>query len=138
MKYTVIRNLVCMVLLVSNGCLAAMDTSALFAHSWTLKSLGSKTIDQSLYSDLKPNITFDASNRFYAFAGCNRIAGGFTLTPPDQLQFGNTLMTKMACMTPTNVEDEFVVMLSQVRFWQVESNQLFLLDANKTVLAIFN
>lgn len=139
MKYNAIRNMVFSVLLVANVCAAAdSDPSALYPHAWNLLSLNSKTIDQSLYSELKPNLTLDTNNRFYAYAGCNRIGGSFTATPPDKLEFGNSFMTKMACMNEANVEDEFVVILSQVKFWQIENNQLQLLDASRKVIATFN
>lgn len=139
MQYTLIRNFTCAIfLLASSSCLLAQDINLLFGKSWALISLNERTIEKSLYPQKKPSISLGAGGRFHAFAGCNQIAGSYTLTPPDKLKFGTAIMTKMACMTEGNIEDEFVAMLDEVNHWQLKDHQLIFLDTNHKVLAVFN
>ena len=138
MQYTLIRNFTCAMFLLASSCLLAQDVNLLFGKSWTLISLNARTIEKSLYPQKKPSISLEDQGRFHAFAGCNQIAGSYTLNPPDKLKFGNAIMTKMACMTEGNIEDEFVAMLEQVDYWQLKEHQLIFLDANHKILAVFN
>ncbi len=106
-------------------------------NTWILVKLQEKDIALDNYSDEKPNITFQ-EERFAAWAGCNRIAGTYTFNPPDSLEFPpNIMMTKMACMNPQNIEDEFVSILPMVKKVQFTDNHLQFLNDQSVIVAEF-
>lgn len=77
-----------------------------------------------------------STQRFYAFGGCNRMAGSYTLAGAT-LKFGPVAGTRMACPTGADTEAAFVAVLNTVAGWQIVGNRLKLLDAGKVVLAKF-
>lgn len=117
----------------------ADEQDALFANPWVLATMNGKAIDLSLYPQRQPGITFGADNRYAAFAGCNQIAGSFFLNGVSGLEFSpNSMMTKMSCAGPANIEDEFTAVLPKVKFWTIQENQLLLQDQQQATLLSFS
>lgn len=116
----------------------AIPVTDITNRSWILNSINSKIISLEAYQGKKPFIKFMDEQRFSAWAGCNQISGSFTFTEPDTLKFGqDIIMTKMACQTDLNVEDEFTAMLPKVQKLSVYGQNLAFTDADAKVLATF-
>ena len=75
-----------------------------------------------------------AGNQASGYAGCNRMAGSYTLGP-GTLEFGPLALTRMACLD-MGLETRYTIAMSAVRQYRVEGNQLVLL-ADGRVLARF-
>ncbi|MEZ5006542.1 MAG: META domain-containing protein [Chitinophagales bacterium] len=67
---------------------------------------------------------------------CNNFSGTIESLSNESIKFGNIASTKMACRDLA-IEGEFFQALEQVEFYQIESLNLVLLDANKEVLLSF-
>lgn len=68
--------------------------------------------------------------------GCNRMGTIFELDG-DQLRFGQTAGTKMACVGSMEQEKRFLDMLGQVQKYQIRGSHLEFLDAQGSVAARF-
>jgi len=68
--------------------------------------------------------------------GCNRFIGGYQLNG-DQLTFGQTAGTMMACADEMDIEREFFTILRQVRKARISGQQLELLDEADRPVARF-
>jgi uncharacterized lipoprotein YbaY len=74
--------------------------------------------------------------RVSGYAGCNRLAGAYTLDGP-RLAFGKMASTMMACPTGMDVESRLHAALAATAGWRVRGERLELLDAKGAVLATF-
>lgn len=132
------KKAVYIVLFCLSPCLIAAETVNLLDRKWVLTKLEQTEIDLQQYETEKPYIELQASNRYSAYAGCNRISGSFTLSEPNTLVFlPNAIMTKMACMQPSNIEDLFLKVLDQVKTWEIKEQRLILSNINGNILAVF-
>lgn len=97
--------------------------------------MNDKKINLHFYNK-KPFIKFKADDRYFAYAGCNQISGGFVYTAPNGFSFlPNSVMTKMACDTPQNIEDEFVEALQTIKYCDIKDQILVFSDIdNKAIL----
>ena len=77
-----------------------------------------------------------ASHRMSGSGGCNRVMGSYEIKG-DQLKFGPTAGTRMACAQGMETEDAFLQMLSLVSTWKIVSGKLELFDASGKLLARF-
>ncbi len=122
--------------LVSNA--YALTIEDLVNKDWILQSLRGVPISHEIYQGKKPMVRFFSDLRFTAWAGCNQIAGGYTLTNPDVLVFDkNMIMTKMACQGPQNIEDGFIATLQSVHNVTITGQIMQLLDLDTKVVAEF-
>src|SRR6267142_1915101 len=92
--------------------LAQPATASLENTYWKLTELGGKSIAvtrQEPHFILHPD-----TRRVSGAGGCNRFIGGYQLNG-DQLTFGQTAGTMMACSAEMETEREFFTALRQVR-----------------------
>lgn len=113
----------------------AANISDLKNKEWIITDIKNVAVKLEEYSNEKPNIKFSDMDRFNAWAGCNRITGSYTFTEPNLLTFGDyTIMTKMACINPENIEDIFVAALPQVEAVNIDPENLQFMDHNNNVI----
>lgn len=72
-------------------------------------------------------ITFGAEdNRVAGFAGCNRVAGTYQ-QEHDSLRLGPLILTRMACTSGMELEQQFTAALDAARRYQIVGRRLDLL-----------
>lgn len=112
----------------------------LYASDWTLVILNGTGLEMAKFPEQKPYIKFNLEGRFSAKAGCNQIAGGFSLEEPDIMIFApNMVSTKMACAEYfMQLENQLMNTLPKVKYWKIDNGKsLNLLNADKFTVAIF-
>ena len=120
--------------LVAGSALAQPATASLESTYWKLTELGGKPIGAMRQ---EPHFILHADTRRVSGAGgCNRFIGSYELNG-DQLTFGQTAGTMMACRDEMETEREFFAALSQVRKARVSGQQLELLDEGARPIARF-
>src|SRR5262245_5321328 len=114
--------------------LAQPSTASLESTYWKLTELGGKSIAatrQEPHFILHPD-----TRRVSGAGGCNRFIGSYQLSG-DQLTFGQTAGTMMACAEEMETEREFFTTLRQVRRARVSGRELELLDEADRPVARF-
>jgi copper homeostasis protein (lipoprotein) len=103
---------------------------------WKLTRLGGEPVSLSP-GQREPYLVLQAQDRrLTGYAGCNRMVGSYVLDG-ENLRFGQTATTKMACLDGMKTEDAFLKALDQVRRWHIDGEHLTLADENGSVLAQF-
>lgn len=105
--------------------------SAITDRTWTLKELEGEPLD-SAASQNPPTLLLSTSDtRVSGNAGCNRMAGPYTLGD-GTIQFGPLALTRMACPA-METETRFTTALAVVGRYRIETNQLLLLADGRVV-----
>lgn len=104
-------------------------------RQWSLRELDGQPLDSAALLKSPTLMLASAGNQASGYAGCNRMAGSYTLGP-GTLEFGPLAMTRMACID-MDLETRFSAVIGAVRQYRVEGNQLVLL-ADSRVLARFD
>ena len=120
--------------LVAGTALAQPATASLENTHWKLTELNGKSIAamrQEPHFILHPD-----TRRVSGAGGCNRFIGSYQLNG-DQLTFGQTAGTMMACRDEMETEREFFAALRQVRKARVSGLELELLDEADRPVARF-
>lgn len=112
------------------------STSSLENTYWRLTHLGDKPIPVIRWAHEPHFILHPDTRRASGAGGCNRFTGSYELKG-DQLTFGETAGTMMACMEGMETEKEFFAALKTVRKAKVSGQQLELLDAEDKPAARF-
>lgn len=100
----------------------ARPMAVLTSHAWILDQLDGRPAP--LGADSRPaTLTFTDAGRASGFAGCNRMAGSFTLHG-SALRFGPLVMTRMACMKGMELETRFAAALDEVRTYGFRGDTL--------------
>jgi len=119
------------------------QSSVSIYHQWKLTNIGEETIDTESMPKLI-QITFSKEEkRFFGSDGCNQISGSFEVIE-DNLKFGPSMRTKMACMD-MHIPDLFGQILSKVTSFktkeiknvEVSETTLELLDKDGNMLMLF-
>jgi heat shock protein HslJ len=108
---------------------------AITDKQWSLQELEGQPLDSAARFKPPTLMLASAGSQVSGYAGCNRMAGSYTLRP-GTLEFGPLAMTRMACPA-MDLETRFSAMMGAVRQYRVEENQLVLL-ADGRVLARFD
>ncbi len=95
---------------------------------WQLATLsGKKVAIQARQKRI--NMTFAGSDKGVSgFSGCNRFSGGYS-SDDNQLKFLPMMSTRMACHHPENQEMNFLMALDKVVSYQINGNELTLIDS---------
>lgn len=104
---------------------------------WVFTQIGDERLDASARA--RTSLALEAqSGRVAATAGCNRMAGGYTLNG-DTISFTQMAMTRMACPPPLMQREEALAKaLGAVRQWRIVEGNLLLADAGgATLLRLF-
>lgn len=124
-------------ILPGSSCEALAGPAPLENTYWKLVSLRGAPV-RLVDKQREPHLILQPANRRVVGSdGCNRLVGGYTLDG-ERLAFSKMAGTMMAC--PQGVmELELACLdtLPQVAGWRIEGQQLELLDAQGTVLAVF-
>lgn len=103
---------------------------------WTLVELLSVPLQTSGFAR-DANLIFDHRTKtITGTGGCNRIYGPYTDESKRRLKFGDLGMTRMACQD-TPFENRFAEVLSSVRYFELNGNQLILKNGKKDVIMRF-
>ena len=109
--------------------MAAPSSRSLEGVAWVLSS----GIDVAGWEQVAPTATF-ANGRLAGFNGCNSYTTSYT-TERDTIDIGQIAGTMMACSPPGDaVEQAFASAMGQVSRWQVDGDELVLLDGGKEQL----
>ena len=104
---------------------------------WKLTVLGSKPVDLGAGKREPSLILHPEGMRTEVFAGCNSMAGTYTLKGKD-IHFSALAGTLMACDGPImDIEKGFADALTEAHTWRITGKQLLLIDANSRAVAQF-
>lgn len=115
-------------------CNLAGAVTTMVGQTWIFDTLNGAAVDMSKYQAQKPNIVFNSGGRFSAYAGCNRIAGSYSISGKELTFAPNTIMTKMACTGREELESNFIAILPQIKLWSIDGNILTLSSSDETSL----
>jgi heat shock protein HslJ len=114
----------------------AATTGSLKETYWKLTHLGGDPVTV-VANQKEPNIILHtADNRITGSGGCNSISGTYDLNG-DNLKFGQTISTMMACVNGMATEQSMLKALLQARRYKITGQQLNLLDEAGKTLARF-
>lgn len=97
---------------------------------WGLKKMNGKDIDSAKGMILEMNTK---EMTFMGNASCNNMFGSLENSAENQLSFTNIGATKKLC-PDIGIENEYMTLLSKVKFYQLNGLKLFLLDQNDGIL----
>lgn len=123
---------------VSRTPVESAEAPALEGTEWLLSELqGSDGGLQAALPDRNVTALFDGE-RVGGSSGCNQYGGSYTLDG-ESLSIGPLMSTLMACPEPGVMEQEaaFTGLMSETASYQVEGQELRLLDADGQVLLVF-
>lgn len=106
---------------------------------WKLVELAGKPVGGVNLPEREPYITLQSNEgkpRLVGFSGCNRMSGGYSVDK-DTVQFTDVVMTRMACVKNTDIEDAFTQALDHAAKWDVDGTMLRIYDAQGATLAKF-
>lgn len=104
---------------------------------WRLVKLNGKTIEKNKDNKKEFGITFNTDGRFFAFAGCNNMAGSYELKEDvSSVKFSKVASTMMACEDMIT-EQEFAKVLEMVDNYNLDGKTLKLNKAKMATLAEF-
>ena len=106
--------------------------TALIGTEWQLDRLG----ETSATGTRRPHLVFDERGAVYGHTGCNSLRGSYQLDG-NSLSLGGIAATRMACKNDANQESAFLQMLAQVAGYRHDDQQLTLIRADGTTLALF-
>ena len=102
------------------------------AGDWTLTELGGRPAPTGAGGQ-HPTLRLDTdSSHVSGFAGCNRIAGGFTVDGQN-IHFATLAMTKMACTEGMELEQRFADALAYTNRYELTASGLTFFDGNTPV-----
>lgn len=102
------------------------------AGDWTLTELGGRPAPTGAGGQ-HPNLRFDTdSSHVSGFAGCNRIAGSFTVDG-QKLHFAPLAMTKMACIEGMELEQRFADTLARTNRYELTASGMTFFDGSTPV-----
>ncbi len=102
---------------------------------WALDTLQGKPV---LFQDKEITISFGENNLLSGFAGCNHLSGTYQLKPNGQLDLSKVGVTRKLCPEPEmKQEDEFLSMLSAVKYAAIQNQELMLKDEKEHILSTF-
>ena len=117
---------------------APADTQAanpLLHSRWQLTQLRGEAVAGS-NPERAAHIVFGPANRIAGSDGCNRLMGSYSLEG-EQLNLGQLVSTRMACLDSTAPAEEFTRALGEVASYRLEEEELELLGAEGDSLARF-
>jgi len=93
----------------------------------------------AVLSKTKITAEFDAE-KISGSAGCNRYSGGYQLNNKSEITFpGQIALTMMACSTEISTQEQYYLKaLSSVASYQLQQNQLMLLNEEQQTVLIFH
>ena len=102
--------------------------------NWRLTFLGDTPVATASKHG-EPYLILDSKSRpVSGWGGCNRLTGNYQLGG-EHLTFGHMARTLMACTEGMDTEEAFLKALSQTKTWEIEGQQLDLLDGDGHLLA---
>lgn len=122
-----------------SSCHSAMLASSskyasLLTNKWVLNSILVESIAGKIAQSALPFINLDKSGGLSGFTACNNFNGSFTQEGAKALGIDIYRLTKKAC-PESNIEGQFIDLLTKVDAYEVKDNILNLLDAGKSVLS---
>jgi uncharacterized lipoprotein YbaY/heat shock protein HslJ len=103
---------------------------------WRLVALRDRPVEAAERQREAHVILQPQQRRLVGSGGCNRIAGSYSLEG-EQLSFGRSAGTLMACPRGMEQERDFLAALAATARWRIVAEQLDLLDAAGTTVARF-
>jgi putative lipoprotein len=104
---------------------------------WKLMTLAGKPASIGAGGkELRLQLT-EQDKRFHGFAGCNNYSGSYKTTADNGLELGQAMSTRMACVEGMEQEQVYLAMLSEVAAYDINGENLHLLDTNGAELASF-
>lgn len=114
---------------------ATLAANPLLHSRWQLTQLRGEAV-ASGNPEQAAHIVFGPANRIAGSDGCNRLMGSYSLEG-GQLNLGQLVSTRMACLDSTAPAEEFTRALGEVASYRLEEEELELLGAEGDSLARF-
>lgn len=114
---------------------ATLAANPLLHSRWQLTQLRGEAVASS-NPEQAAHIVFGPANRIAGSDGCNRLMGSYSLEG-GQLNLGQLVSTRMACLDSTAPAEEFTRALGEVASYRLEEEELELLGAEGDSLARF-
>ena len=125
------RYLMCSLLIIGGAVVVIASQTSLAGRRWELTEVNGVAVQTP-----KAHIEFDdKAKKFSGHGGCNRIAGGYTITDA-YITFSQVISTKMACADREvqKVETDFLKALNQVTGFEIKGDTLRLLRGDRPIL----
>lgn len=110
-------------------------STPLTGTEWSLVSLNGKPADAGNGGKPATLTLTTADNRVSGFAGCNRLAGSYEVAA-DSLTLGPLILTRMACPSGMELEQQFTGALGATRRYRIDDHRLDLLSDSGVVASL--
>ena len=101
---------------------------------WKLTQLGKAKISATSQQQAAHLILYSQTHRVSGSGGCNRVTGSYEVNG-EQLTFSQMAGTMMAYIAGMDTEKAFLQALDRVNQWKIKGQYLYLLDADRKVVA---
>jgi heat shock protein HslJ len=102
-------------------------------RQWMLKQMPGFSYQQLLEASAAINLSDIKHPK--GFAGCNNILFKVFTKYGRRIEFGNISSTKMYCADNMNLENSFLKMLTQIKFYKIEGHKITFKSKEDKVLA---
>jgi len=114
-----------------------ISAKSIFDKKWTLIELYGASVNSSDDENLQTAfINFDKNGAAYGNSSCNSFSGQFNTTNGQVLEFDAVSSTRKACQN-MNTETKFLNMLENTKSYELENEELQLLDSDGNILGKF-
>lgn len=101
---------------------------------WIAVELGNEKIELSEVNQF-PNLKL-SEGKISGFSSCNRMQGTYTMGK-NKINFGAIAVTKMFCFETQNIENKYLKLISEVKFWEYKQQKLYFLNEKKQTIIVF-
>lgn len=114
-----------------------ISATSIFGKKWSLIELYGTKFRTSDNSDIQNAfINFDNNGAAYGNSSCNSFSGQFNITNGQVLEFDAIASTRKACKN-MNMETKFLNMLENTKSYELDGEEMHLLDSAGNVLGKF-
>ncbi len=102
---------------------------------WTLQQLNGRQLE-NFVAEKTPYFLLEQDSSMVGFGGCRNLTGTFRLQE-DMLQINRTPVPRYACFKGLELENAFLDALRETASFEIEVDELKLIDSDDTVRAVF-
>lgn len=114
-----------------------ISASSIFGKKWTLTELYGASFNSSNDDELQTAfINFDDNGSAYGNSSCNTFSGQLNISNDQILEFDAISSTRKSCQN-MNTETKFLNMLENTKSYELEDEELHLLDSAGNILGKF-
>ena len=113
------------------------EKKLLLNNTWQLNTLNNKVVSPLPNNEQISFTLTESTLAINGFAGCNNYFSSYQLADAN-LSFDPIASTRRFCQDEADIEQQYLAMLAAVKFYQLQAGQLWLIDQQQKVIAIFD